>query len=744
MGTFDRIGNYRVERVLGAGSFATVWLAVDEVLESTVAIKVLADNWARQPDIRRRFIDEAKILRRLDHDGVVRIFQVDELPDGRPYFVMTWADRGALFDKMQERSRRSEPFSVDEAIGLTIDIAECLRVVHAHGVVHRDIKPSNVLFRSITPLRRAGAAGPDERMLLGDFGLAKDLAGASGFTFAAGTPAYMAPEQARTGNVIDERADIFAVCAVLYELLAGRPAFAAETLSGVGRSHTGAGPAPLGAVRPDAPPYLEQIIRHGLAPDPTQRIASADALIGALRGVLDRTEPAPPPVAAAPPPTVAAPPSSQPPAPAAPAQPAPSYPPVPGPPLSVPPAPASGPASGGVPASPLVLRTAELLDGLQQRTGPGAAAVLDAARRRLAGPLQIVVTGPADPSGSELAWVLAGERLSPHSNGGHGVIPTRLQGGPGRQESAVAVLHNGSRYPTGLQRDTAGALAIVPAGPLGDVAGFEVFLGTAVLGGRVVTDIGMVGGPGASSLAAMSLREVDLLVVVLPALVEAGRTQLQGLAEVLRRHPSGPVVVIGIVSPGPGNTLGAPGSLPGALAAAVAAYQADPVASAMLALVTALADGRAPVVDGVFEALARHGEAVRVTAALAMAEDGLGRVPEPGARVALDGLAEGRDTLVAAFPAVEELAVLRDEAAGRLALPGTLRAELRRVLAGGDPAARLGLAPGASATELRTAAEAALERWRTLVNTGRVPYAAIDAALAVTRALERLWSGSLR
>ena len=668
MGTFDRIGNYRVERVLGAGSFATVWLAVDEVLESTVAIKVLADNWARQPDIRRRFIDEAKILRRLDHDGVVRIFQVDELPDGRPYFVMTWADRGALFDKMQDRFRRKEPFPVDEAVGLTIDIAECLRVVHAHGVVHRDIKPSNVLFRSITPLRRAGAAGPDERLLLGDFGLAKDLAGASGFTFAAGTPAYMAPEQARTGSVIDERADVFAVCAVLYELLAGRPAFAAETLSGVGRSHTGTGPAPLGAVRPDAPPYLEQIIRHGLAPDPAQRIASADALIGALRGVLDRTEPAPPPVVAAPrsnrPPAPPAPvpPVSYPPVAGAPAPSTPSYPPVSyppvsnppvsNPPVSNPPAPFSGPGSAGVAASPLLLRTAELLDGMQQRTGPAAAAVLDAARRRLTGPMQIVVTGPADSSGSELAWVLAGERLSPHSNGGHGVIPTRMQGGPGRPESAVAVLHDGSRHPTGLQRDAAGALAIVPAGPLGDVAGFEVFLGTAVLGGRVVTDIGLVGVPAASSLAALSLREVDLLVVVLPALVETGRAQLQGLAEVLRRNPSGPVVVIGIVSPGPGNTLGAPGSLPGALTAAVAAYQADPVASSMLALVTALADGRAPVVDGVFEALARHGEAVRVTAALALAEDGLGRVPEGGARLALDGLAEGRDALVAVFPGV--------------------------------------------------------------------------------------------
>ena len=157
-GSVDRIGNYRVERVLGAGSFATVWLATDEFLDAKVAIKVLADNWSRQPDIRRRFIDEAKILRRFDHDRVVRVHQVDEMPDGRPFFVMTWADRATLFDRIQEQARQQRPFTVAEAVALTIDIANCLDIVHSFGVVHRDIKPSNVLFRSAaTPLRPAGA-----------------------------------------------------------------------------------------------------------------------------------------------------------------------------------------------------------------------------------------------------------------------------------------------------------------------------------------------------------------------------------------------------------------------------------------------------------------------------------------------------------------------------------------------------------------------------------------------------------
>src|SRR5690606_15718748 len=118
---------------LGAGSFATVWLAFDELLEVKVAIKVLADNWARNADVRRRFIDEAKILRRIDHDRIVRVHQVDELPDGRPYLVMALADRGTLHDRMAQLRDSEQPMPVNEAIDLTIEICESLAVVHDYG-----------------------------------------------------------------------------------------------------------------------------------------------------------------------------------------------------------------------------------------------------------------------------------------------------------------------------------------------------------------------------------------------------------------------------------------------------------------------------------------------------------------------------------------------------------------------------------------------------------------------------------
>ncbi|MCU1396137.1 MAG: hypothetical protein JWM34_4565 [Ilumatobacteraceae bacterium] len=301
-----RIGKYLAEKALGAGSFATVWLAFDELLEVQVAIKVLADNWARNVDIRRRFIEEARLLRRIDHDRVVRVFDVDELPDGRPYFVMAVADRGTLHEKIEELPA-GQPMDTQAALRLALEICEALSIVHDFGVVHRDIKPSNILFRSIRnheriAAQRAGRIVGDDAVMIGDFGLAKDLAVASGFTLAAGTPAYMAPEQAHATSVIDRRVDVFATTAVIYELLAGHPAFASETLSGVRRSRAESLAQPLYEVRPDLPRGLSDVLAKGMARLPDDRWDSCFALADALTPYL--TVPsavaAPPPVAAAP------------------------------------------------------------------------------------------------------------------------------------------------------------------------------------------------------------------------------------------------------------------------------------------------------------------------------------------------------------------------------------------------------------------------------------------------------------
>src|SRR6266511_2144234 len=143
------IGRFQVERALGSGSYATVWMARDEDLDAWVAIKLLAENWSMNQDARRRFMEEARALRHLDSDRIVRVYEVGHLADGRPYMVMEFADRGTLEDRLRLRGQLDQPFSVEEAVGLSLEIAECLIAVHDLRIVHRDVKPSNVLFRSV-------------------------------------------------------------------------------------------------------------------------------------------------------------------------------------------------------------------------------------------------------------------------------------------------------------------------------------------------------------------------------------------------------------------------------------------------------------------------------------------------------------------------------------------------------------------------------------------------------------------
>ena len=202
------IGRLRVVRPLGAGGFATVWLAHDPDLDAPVAVKILADNWATDADVRRRFTDEARLLRRVDSDHLVRVYDVGELPDGRPYFVMTYADQGSLAERL---AGLPPPWAAPEVLRVVDAIAAGLAVLHEHGVVHRDLKPRNVLLRS-TP------DGPP-RVLLGDLGIAKDLQWASGITMPAGSDGYMAPEQRGFSAEIGPATDVHALAMTAAQLL---------------------------------------------------------------------------------------------------------------------------------------------------------------------------------------------------------------------------------------------------------------------------------------------------------------------------------------------------------------------------------------------------------------------------------------------------------------------------------------------------------------------------------------------
>ncbi|MGH3762057.1 serine/threonine-protein kinase [Actinophytocola sp.] len=249
----ERIGRYRVSRLLGSGAFASVWLGFDDLLGEPVAIKVLADNWATVPDVHSRFVWEARLLRRADSDRVVRMYDIGELPDGRPYFVMSYADRGTVADLM------TGPLPVPEALRLAVETARAVAVLHRLGVVHRDIKPSNVLVQS---------SPGGERIVISDLGVAKHVAQASGYTIAAGTPGYMAPEQAELGLDVDVRADVYGLGALTYHLLTGTK-YDAGDVRGI-----------------DLPKKVKQVMVRALEPDRERRWPDAAAFAGALAGVL--------------------------------------------------------------------------------------------------------------------------------------------------------------------------------------------------------------------------------------------------------------------------------------------------------------------------------------------------------------------------------------------------------------------------------------------------------------------------
>lgn len=248
----ERLGRLRRVRRIGAGGFATVWLYHDDELDSPVAVKALADNWAQRDDVRERFLEEARILRRADSDHVVRVYDIGEA-DETPYFVMSYADRGSLASIL-ERGRPRHPEFVADIVaqaGIGLD------VLHRKGVVHRDIKPQNLLLRS----REEG--GP--QVLVADLGVAKAMLHASGVTQVVGTPAYMAPEQA-TGFGVDARADVHALGAVAYEMLTGRLARTSDVAS---LAHAELPPAPSGLAPLGA--GVDEAVLRALEPDPARR-----------------------------------------------------------------------------------------------------------------------------------------------------------------------------------------------------------------------------------------------------------------------------------------------------------------------------------------------------------------------------------------------------------------------------------------------------------------------------------------
>jgi serine/threonine protein kinase len=276
MVAMDSIGRYRLVRRLGAGSFASVWLGHDDDLDVPVAVKVLADNWANNADVRNRFLAEARIMRRIHDRRLVQVYDIGALDDGRPYFVMDYIDGGSLNDL---RQRGVHPV---RALRLCADACRALDVLHAEGIIHRDVTPGNLLLSQ--------SANGDARVLIADLGVAKSMVDAVGATMTAGTPSYMAPEQAMGVTPLDKRVDIYSLTAVTYAMLAGHPPFLVRSIADILARDISKPPEPI-AERVGAPATLDAVMLSGLAADRNRRPPTALVLADALETIASEMDP---------------------------------------------------------------------------------------------------------------------------------------------------------------------------------------------------------------------------------------------------------------------------------------------------------------------------------------------------------------------------------------------------------------------------------------------------------------------
>ncbi|WP_460743639.1 serine/threonine-protein kinase [Mariniluteicoccus endophyticus] len=268
----DQIGRYRIVRRLGAGTFATVWLGEDDELDVTVAVKVLAENWADNEDVRSRFIAEARHMRRIRDPRLVRVYDIGELDDGRPYFVMDYCDSGSMSDL------RANPIAPAATLRLCSDACLALEAIHRANVIHRDVTPGNLLLDR----RDDGAL----MVQLADLGVAKSMLEDQGQTMTAGTPAFMAPEQA-SGAPMDARADVYAMACVVYAVLTGKPPFQVKTLGELISRGADVLPQPI-ARRVGAPKLLDDLLVSALSLDPRLRPASAAEFARVLDEIVDQ------------------------------------------------------------------------------------------------------------------------------------------------------------------------------------------------------------------------------------------------------------------------------------------------------------------------------------------------------------------------------------------------------------------------------------------------------------------------
>ncbi len=263
---------YEILDTIGRGGMADVYLAFDRRRMVKVAIKVLREDLAEDPDFVRRFAREARALAQLDHPNIVRFYSFEK-ENYLAFLVMDYVDGNTL---RTELARREQPLSLYETTSILHDIGSALFYAHNQGIIHRDLKPGNVLLAR------------DGRALLTDFGIAKALESATVTTMAVGTPAYMSPEQI-LGKPLDARTDIYSLGVMLFQMVTGRRPFTGDesgltgtgTLSRLREAHLRIAPPDPREFNPHLPPEASQVILKAMAKEPDERWSDTREMVAA-------------------------------------------------------------------------------------------------------------------------------------------------------------------------------------------------------------------------------------------------------------------------------------------------------------------------------------------------------------------------------------------------------------------------------------------------------------------------------
>ena len=275
-------GHYALERELGRGGMAVVYLARDVRLDRPVAIKLLPPELAAHDKLRERFLREARTAARLSHPHIVPIHAVDEVR-GFVFYVMSYVDGETLAERVANRG----PLPPRETSRVLQEVAGALAAAHAQGVVHRDVKPGNILLERATG-----------RAMVTDFGIARVADGAeTAVGELLGTPEYMSPEQS-AGEAVDARSDVYSLGIVAFYTISGQLPFTAPTIQGVLAKQLTQLPPPVASVAAGIPASLGNAIDTCLVKDPSRRFQSAEAFSNALAPTLVRRPEVPVPVRA--------------------------------------------------------------------------------------------------------------------------------------------------------------------------------------------------------------------------------------------------------------------------------------------------------------------------------------------------------------------------------------------------------------------------------------------------------------